>query len=299
MANQEHLDILKQGVDVWNAWRENNQNIKPDLRSAIIWGNDLCDCNLERVDLFRADLSGTYLNRAHLFGANLIGANLNGTHLNIADLFQAGVGDTIFTNIDLSVCKGLESLNHVGPSSIGIDTLYKSKGNIPEVFLRGCGLPDEFIAYIPSLIGKGIEYYSCFISYSHLDEEFAKRLHNDLQAKGVRCWFAPHDLKIGDKIRPTIDDSIRVHDKLLLILSEHSVLSDWVEHEVEHALDLEKEQKKTVLFPVRIDDAIMESTTGWAGNVKRQRHIGDFTQWKQHDTYQRAFNRLLRDLKAG
>jgi len=299
MANQEHLDILKQGVDVWNAWRENNQNIKPDLRSAIIWGNDLCDCNLERVDLFRADLSGTYLNRAHLFGANLIGANLNGTHLNIADLFQAGVGDTIFTNIDLSVCKGLESLNHVGPSSIGIDTLYKSKGNIPEVFLRGCGLPDEFIAYIPSLIGKGIEYYSCFISYSHLDEEFAKRLHNDLQAKGVRCWFAPHDLKIGDKIRPTIDDSIRVHDKLLLILSEHSVLSDWVEHEVEHALDREKEQKKTVLFPVRIDDAIMESTTGWAGNVKRQRHIGDFTQWKQHDTYQRAFNRLLRDLKAG
>jgi hypothetical protein len=42
----------------------------------------------------------------------------------------------------------------------------------------------------------------------------------------------------------------------------------------------------------------MESTTGWAGNVKRQRHIGDFTQWKQHDTYQAAFDRLLRDLKA-
>ncbi|MFZ4802160.1 MAG: hypothetical protein ACOYLR_09315 [Chlorobium sp.] len=43
----------------------------------------------------------------------------------------------------------------------------------------------------------------------------------------------------------------------------------------------------------------MESTTGWAGNVKRQRHIGDFTHWKQHDTYQAAFDHLLRDLKAG
>lgn len=148
------------------------------------------------------------------------------------------------------------------------------------------------------MIGKGIEYYSCFISYSHKDEEFAKRLHNDLQAKGVRCWFAPHEMKIGDKIRPTIDDSIRLHDKLLLILSDNSVQSNWVEHEVEHALYLETERKKPVLFPVRIDEAIMESTTGWAGNVKRQRHICDFTKWKQHDAYKSAFDRLLRDLKA-
>ena len=42
----------------------------------------------------------------------------------------------------------------------------------------------------------------------------------------------------------------------------------------------------------------MESKTGWAGNVKRQRHIGDFTEWKQHDAYQSAFDRLLRNLKA-
>ena len=96
-----------------------------------------------------------------------------------------------------------------------------------------------------------------------------------------------------------IYESIRLHDKLLLILSEHSVQSDWVEHEVEHALDLEGERKKTSLFPVRIDNAIMESKTGWAGNVKRQRHIGDFTEWKQHDAYQAAFDHLLRDLKAG
>lgn len=76
-------------------------------------------------------------------------------------------------------------------------------------------------------------------------------------------------MKIGDKIRPTIDESIRVHDKTLLILSEHSVQSDWVEHEVEHALGIEKEKKQNVLFPVRVDEAVMESKTGWAGNVRR------------------------------
>ena len=60
------------------------------------------------------------------------------------------------------------------------------KGKIPGVFLRGCGVPDEFIAYIGSMVGRPIEYYSYFTSYSTRDQEFAERLHADLQAKGVR-----------------------------------------------------------------------------------------------------------------
>ena len=332
MANPEHLDILKQGVEVWNQWREKNPDVVPDLIQAKLSGTDLSYADLSYTDLTKADLtkskfvktsfcfanlrdaqlSGGKLiqvnfTEANLCGSNLSrvilngvlhGTNLTGADLSYADIRGAEISWTIFANIDLSTVIGLDLLVHYSPSTIGLDTIYKSKGNIPEVFLRGCGLPDEFISYIPSLTGKGIEYYSCFISYSHRDDDFATRLHNDLQAKGVRCWFAPHDMKIGDKIRPTINDSIRLHDKLLLILSEHSVQSDWVEHEVEHALDLERERKKVSLFPVRIDDAIMESKTGWAGNVKRQ-HIGDFTQWKQHDAYQSAFDRLLQDLKAG
>jgi len=56
-------------------------------------------------------------------------------------------------------------------------------------------------------------------------------------------------MKIDDKIRQTINDSIRHHDKLLLILPEHSVQSNWVEHEVEHSFDLERERKKASFFP--------------------------------------------------
>jgi hypothetical protein len=55
------------------------------------------------------------------------------------------------------------------------------------------------------LAGKTIEFYSAFISYSSKDEALAKRLYADLQAKGVRCWFAPEDLKIGDKFSTEID----------------------------------------------------------------------------------------------
>jgi hypothetical protein len=187
---------------------------------------------------------------------------------------------------------------HQGPSTIGIDVIYASKGKIPESFLRGCGVPEIFIDYLPSLTQQRIQFYSCFISYSSKDADFAERLHADLQNRGVRCWFAPEDMKIGDKIRPRIDESIRIHDKLLLVLSEHSIASQWVEHEVEHALDLEIERNEPVLFPVRLDQAVMDSKTGWAAKIRRERHIGEFENWKDHDPYQKAFSRLLRDLKT-
>src|SRR5208337_1050112 len=121
------------------------------------------------------------------------------------------------------------TIRHEGPSTIGIDTIYKSRGKIPEAFLRGAGVPDEFIDFISSMTRRAIEFYSCFISYSTRDQEFAERLHADLQAKGVRCWFAPEEMKAGRKVHEQIDEAIRLHDKLLLILSDNSIRSPWVE----------------------------------------------------------------------
>ena len=124
------------------------------------------------------------------------------------------------------------------------------------------------------------------------------RLYPDLQAKGVRCWYAPEDLKIGDKFRTRIDEAIRIHDKLLLILSENSVRSTWVETEVETAFERERRESRTVLFPIRIDDSVMQTEAAWAAEIRRTRHIGDFRNWKDHDSFQQAFERLLRDLKS-
>ena len=95
-------------------------------------------------------------------------------------------------------------------------------------------------------------YHSCVLSYATEDQEFAERLHADLQSKGVACWFAPHDLRIGDKLRDTIYQAIQGKDKLLLILSAHAVTSDWVEREVELAFEREGQAPETlVLFPIR------------------------------------------------
>src|SRR5262249_3114969 len=131
---------------------------------------------------------------------------------------------------------------HDGPSTIGIDTIFRSKGKIPEVFLRGAGVPDSLITYVGSLIGGAIEFYSCFISYATKDGQFVERLYADLQNKGVRCWHAPEDLKSADKFRARIEEAIRHHDQLVLILSKNSIESDWVQTEVEKALNLERQR---------------------------------------------------------
>ena len=205
-----------------------------------------------------------------------------------------------FGNVDLSQCIGLETADHRGPSTIGIDSFYLSGGNIPPGFLRGAGVPEPFIASMKSLVAamSPIEFYSCFISYSSKDQEFAERLHVDLRSRNVRCWFAPEDLKIGDRLRPSFDEAIRVHDKLMVLLSVHSVRSEWVEKEVETAFEKERREKRTVLFPIRLDDAVMETQEAWAADIRRTRHIGDFREWKKHDAYKKALERLLRDLKA-
>jgi uncharacterized protein YjbI with pentapeptide repeats len=274
-----------------------------DLGSANLSDADLRGADLRKANLGLANLSKANLSRANLSGANLSGADLKGVDLsraivNEADFSNAVIYQTYFVDIDLSNVSGLESIDHRGPSTIGIDTIYRSGGKIPHKFLKDAGVPDIFIEYMGSLTAQAFQYYSCFISYSNNDKDFADRIHADLRNEGVRCWFAHEDLKIGDEIRPAIEKEIRLRDKVLLVLSESSINSEWVKDEVEAAYEEEKLRKKTVLFPIRTDQSVMETEKAWAAKLRRQRNIGDFTNWKDHDSYLQAFKRLLRDLQA-
>jgi hypothetical protein len=149
----------------------------------------------------------------------------------------------------------------------------------------------------PQSVSTSLEFFSCFISYSSKDQRFAERLYDDLRKQEIRCWFAPEDLRIGERLRTGIDESIRRYDKLLLVLSKNSISSDWVEKEVETALERERSQKQVVLLPIRLDDTVMEIKSGWPADIRRARNIGDFRQWEMAAAYEKALARLLRDLK--
>ncbi len=212
MANQEHVKIIRQGVEVWNQWREENLFVVPDLSTPYIASSGigkisepdtdtakagLSGMNLSGVNFGGANLSGTNFNRAILSGANLVGAKMNytdlieaelmkaqlggvdftGADLRGADLSEAIIGGTIFADVDLSTVKGLDTVTYWGgPSTIGIDTIIRSQGKISEIFLRNAGIPDPIIEAIPSLIGslRPIDYYTCFISVRLVSPKHAK-----------------------------------------------------------------------------------------------------------------------------
>jgi|SRR5450755_806295 TIR domain/Pentapeptide repeats (8 copies) len=316
MAEQGQVARLRHSVDEWNLWRQEQPLLRPDLSGANLRGAWLSNANLREVNLIDADLRSADLSKTVLSGANLSEVNLTRADLTEADLSNAiltntnlsnatlrnvdfskvQIGSTLFANNDLSTARGLSTVIHNEPSSVGIDTIYRSQGNIPEVFLRSLGVPDTFITYARALVSRPIEYYTCFVSYSSKDEPFARRLYADLQSNGVRCWFAPENLRMGDRIRPSIDEAIRLHDKLLLVLSQHSLESAWVEKEVAVAFDRERREKQTILFPIGLDDAVMQSEGGWPALVRNTHHIADFERWKDDTNYQKAFSRLMRNL---
>jgi hypothetical protein len=299
-----------------------------DLRRVILRGADLRGADLRDADLRHADLSGADLSGADLFNAILIGANLCGTNLCDANLVytnlshtnlsRANLGGADFTNAtlalttfadnDLSEVKGLGKVLHVAPSSIGVDTLYKSAGKIPEEFLRGCGIPDDFIAFIPSHFGvqQAIQFYSCFISYSTRDEEFARRLNSRMRDEKLRVWFAPEDMKGGRKLQEQIERAIQLHDRLLLVLSEDSMQSEWVINEVQRARETEIKEGRRKLFPITIVE--FEKVKAWRrfdadtgkdlAKEVREYFVPDFSNWKDHDAFEKAFERLLLDLRA-
>lgn len=257
----------------------------------------LCrDASFARAQIFQALFRSAPMSHCDFRDSNIRSTTFEGCHVEGADFTNSVFDSNTFAYIGLHDTVGLHTIEHFSPSSIGLDTFFLS-GGLPETFLRGAGIPEEFIQYASSLVGEAIEYYSCFLSYSSKDDEFARRLYRDLQGKNVRTWFAREDLKIGDRFDLRIDESIRLHDKLVIILSANSVNSNWVETEVKSALEREQKEGKDVLFPIAIDEEGFTSKQPWAKAIRLQRHIGDFRKWKSHDDYTAAFDRLVRDLK--
>jgi len=402
MANEEQLSILKQGVEVWNKWRQLNFNIDVDfveanfgeahfsqvnlmgadlsranlreadlaraklhkanlseanlsqaslveallneanltgadlsntelrranlnktnlnktlLRKVDLRGADLREANLKGADLYRAHINGASLEGANLSEADLMEADLNGAYLSKSIFWKARVGATIFGNSNLSEVIGLESVVHNFPSSISTDTFSLSKGKISEIFLQGCGLSDweiEAVKLYDSDLSneqrnkilyrvydlqasQAIQISPLFMSYSHADSIFVDKVGYSLNKKGIRFWRDIHDMKAG-RMEKQIDRAIRQNPTVLLVLSEHSLSSDWVEHEVRTARGFEKEIGRDVLCPIALDDSWKDSR--WPKRVMEQimeYNILDFSAWKDDSKFDGMFRKLIDGLE--
>jgi hypothetical protein len=343
MVNEEHLEILTQGFQKWNKWRQENPNIKiafndvdeeffkancsgynlsnVDFINSSLYESDFSKADLSNVNFSGADLSRTNLYLARLIGANLsgvklTGANLNKTNVKEVQLRESILGNTTFTQIDLSKTYGLEKITHLSPSNISTNTIQLSEGNIPEVFLRGCGLSDWEIEaaklYKPGLSNKeideilykihdlraqqSIQISPLFISYSHANTSFVEKLEKQLIKLGIRFWRDVHNATAG-RLETQIDHAMRQNPTVLLVLSNNSTASDWVEHEARLARELEKEIRRDVLCPIALDDSW--KTAKWPTRLMEQimeYNILDFSRWEYEQSFEKVFNKMLSGL---
>ena len=182
MAEQYHLDVLHQGIDVWNQWRQEHHSIQPDFSSVDFKGAQLGQVNLAGACLNGADFSGADLRESLLIRAdlseailsrtNLVRADLQGANLKAAILSEANLSDTILSDAGLSgaILTGAEV---TGTDFSGVDF---SKSNT-----HGARL--------------GKAYFSRH-SNTLLDESYQQRLRVDTQRQQgkQRAGFDAEDL---------------------------------------------------------------------------------------------------------
>jgi hypothetical protein len=117
---------------------------------------------------------------------------------------------------------------------------------------------------------------SGLISNSYEDRDFARHIRADLQNKRVRCLPADHDVRFFFDRPPLpdttaellIDGFIKLGAKLLLVLSENSIGREWIEGNVSKALEEERKRGQIVLFPLLVNDAIMDTNADYGEALK-------------------------------
>jgi hypothetical protein len=263
-----------------------------------------------------ADLSSADLSGANLMGAILAEANLSRAALSAANISNTTFYKTQLGDLDLCDTKGIDNVRHLGPSLISSSTLELSKGTLPELFLRGCGLSDWEIEsaklHQPGLsakkgdailyrlhtlrFGQAMQIIPLFISYSHKDEAFVDEMEKHLNDKGIRFWRDIHDTPAGP-LENLLERAMRLNPTVLLVLSAQSVGSEWVELEAENAKELEKELGRYVLCPITLDEAWKDYA--WEQRLRRQINKYsnlNFSKWKDKGEFTEMFGRLINEL---
>jgi uncharacterized protein YjbI with pentapeptide repeats len=239
-ANVEHIELLKQGPEIWNRWRKENPDEKPNLSCADLSGTDLSSDgiigpNLKEADLYGANLifanlnsarlKNAYLLNAKLVGADLRSANLTGANLSLVDLrwaylngasltganlHRAGLEDANLSGADLRGAN-LEgaSLRNANLSGANLELAQLSNTTLDGAILRNCRV------YGISAWGiKGEPRDQSDLFLSHFDEAFWLGTP-DITVDNLEVAQFIHILLNSEKIRNVIDT---ITTKAVLIL---------------------------------------------------------------------------------
>jgi hypothetical protein len=269
------------------------------LDGAILRGVALTRASFEHASLVDVDFSGADLRGASFRNAFLNGANLTRARLGGADFTGAELSRTILAYVDLSAVAGLDAVRHLTPSEISFSTLVASQFQITPTFLRQAGVSRGLLEDLARGQRFPHRYQTCFLSYSSKDRDFAERVYTSLIDAGVRVFWDQFDVVPGEYLENQIAEAIAEHDRVLVVLSAHSLQSDWVKREIVLAWT----HKRESLLPIRlcpIDD--VQAWTRSDANLPDLAAafpVEDFSAWRDAAEYARAFRLLLRSFSGG
>lgn len=285
----------------------------------IMMGSDLFRSILRDTRLLFCDARGAFFGETEFFRCLLFG-----NWLGEATFFATRFLDTPIAINDLSETKHPEQYSIVDVATLhksaaillaaataeyGSDEMNlharKSLEDVDSIqrFFRACGVPPEAIGLFRRWL-LAPEYASVFISYSTQDEAFAKELDRELRKRGIDVWFAPHSIRGGRTILEQVTAAISRQERVILILSESSMQSGWVETEIRHAI-LSKNSARR-LFPIRLVPfdvlkqwKLFDSDSGRdLARYVRDFYVPDFSGWRNEDAFLTAVEHLCRDLRS-
>lgn len=304
-ANLEGADL--DGADLTGANLIAARLAGASLRNTILEHANLSRANMRHAVLSSAALDGATMRRAYLVDTVIQGCSMYGT-----DLSEATVGGLILAETDLSHCVGLDTVEHSGPSTIGIDTLQRSSNQIPKSFIRGCGIDDLFMTYAHEIVDSSAAYYSPFISYSHSDNSLANKIYGDLFFEHrIPCWKDNHNIRPGESIAGRIRRGVRDEsDKMLLLCSEDSLSSEWVDDELDTLFELERQlgrsrrrrragsSRVSLLIPVDTDGFLFSDDCDheWKARITSRRVV-DLKEWRKPERLRTGLAEILDALR--
>ncbi len=165
------------------------------------------------------------------------------------------------------------------------------------------GIPDSLVEYLPEFYNSALRIFPAFLSHSWADKEFVRKLYEALTDKGVTTWLDEKKMKPGDNIHDSIAEGIKYYDKVILVCSENSLNSWWVEKELEKVYEKERTMQKErgkkfrLVIPIRIDDHIFNSESGLFDTL-RNSIIGDFCKWRDESEFEKAMKELITALNS-
>jgi hypothetical protein len=188
----------------------------------------------------------------------------------------------VFQDCDLRAAIGLEQVRHDAPSSIGVDTIYRSGGLVPAAFLAGAGIPDSVAALQESITAAPPTLSECYIACRDDDEEFARRLSDGLTALGVKNWvFSQHVRgsalvsRLSSSDQEEVERWIRNYDNLIVVASSRALDTEAILNDITAARNKQQSADRWLLYFVAPDNGLMRPSSRTARNMAAENIIFD------------------------